>query len=77
MSAYDNQVRDADMEKRKSLMCAALSEAMKVVSGNPDLGRDTEKLIETWARNGVQASFVVITGPYEQKLYSDGTKDYS
>lgn len=77
MSAYDSQIRDADMEKRKHLMCAALSEAVQAVGGNPNLGRDTEGLIESWARNGVRASFVVITGPYEQKRYPDGARDYS
>lgn len=77
MTQYIARVRDATMQKRLALMCAGLSEALKEAGGREDLGRETENLLETLARNGIHAKFTVITGPYTQKLFPNGMKDYS
>lgn len=74
---YVMQVRDADMQGRKALMCANLSDVLVEAGGVGDLSSGTEALLETLARNGIDATFTIITGPYSQALHADGKVDYS
>lgn len=74
---YEMLLRDADMQRRKTKMMCTLSSALIKAGGNGTLSDPVIAFLETCARNGVRLFTSNTTGPYEQKLFEDGTHDHS